>query len=973
MEVFMRLKKKFVIGSIVIMALVAALVSLPNNNIHNYADKYTGTDELNADVKGIGRDNTYSKYIDAHAASLYPSSDIIVKVTDYSKGEGVEQLQEFEGKDNVISTTENSYVEWQVQVPEAGMYQIYMEYYPVKARGVDIERKLSINGEIPFLGADTLIFTRLWTDKSEPTRDNQGNDIRPSQIDVPDWTGAFFKDNLGYFTEPYRFYFEKGINTVGFEAVNEPVIIKSLTLCAVKDKNTYSKYRKNLQGINDTATAADYKQVIQGEASILRSSPSLYALYDRASSNTVPYNAYNIRLNMIGGYAWRVPGQWIEWGFDVPEDGYYNISMKGRQNYNRGFVSNRTVYIDGEIPFSEMEKIGFQYTNKWNSLTLSDEDNNAYQFYLQKGKHLIRLEVTLGDLGFILNEMQDSVYRLNSIYRKILVLTGTTPDRYRDYKIAQIYPEVINAMDLESKRLYKMVDEMVAYSGQKASQTSTMLTLAQQLARFVDNPDRIPKSFQNFKDNISAMGTSILTLSEAPLDIDYITITGTNAKPDKVKETFVDRVVHEAKSFAASFFIDYNAVGDVYDKEEAIQVWILSGRDQSTILKTMIDDTFTPNQNIKVNVKLVDPSIVLNSVTAGKGPDVVLSAMQGEPVNYALRNAVEDITQFSDYQEVLDDFNASSYQPYCFEDGIFALPETQTFNVLFYRKDIMEELGLEVPRTWDDLLAVLPTIQQNNMTVAIPTTERVLNNVSNPDLSGFYNLLYQYGGTMYNPEGKGTAIDSESGVQAFETYTKLFLQYKLPTIYDFPNFFRSGLMPLGIADYNVFNTLVVFAPEIRGLWDFTLVPGTVETDGSVNNSVHTWGTCAIMLKQEDENKKQNAWNFMKWWVSTDTQVRFGKEMESIMGASARYATANINAFKQLSWSHDQLEVLEEQRNWSVGMREIAGGYYSSRHITNAIRRVINQKEDPRETLLDYTTKINEEIIKKRLEFGLDAR
>lgn len=969
----MRLNKKFVIGFIVIITLMTALVLIPKNKIQNYADKYAGTDDLNADVEGIGRENTYSKYLDAHATALYPNADINVNVTDYSKGEGVKILREYEGKENVILTTESSYVEWQVQVPEAGMYQVYMEYYPEKARGVDIERKFYINGQIPFLGADALTFTRLWTDKSEPTRDNQGNDIRPSQTEVPDWTGAYFKDDLGYFTKPYCFYFDQGVNTIRLEAVNEPAIIKTLTLCAVKDETTYSEYLKKMTNISASATAADYKEVIQGEDSILRSSPSLYPLYDRASSNTVPYSIYNIRLNMIGGYGWRVPGQWIEWEFNVPEDGYYNISIKGRQNYNRGFVSNRAVYIDGEIPFSELEKIGFKYKNKWDSYTLSDSDNNAYQFFLQKGKHTIRLEVTLGDLGYILNDMQDSVYRLNSIYRKILVLTGTTPDVYRDYKIGQIYPEVIEAMDLESKRLYKMVDETVAYSGQKASQTAPMLTLAGQLGRFVDNPDKIPKSFQNFKDNIAAMGTSILTMSEAPLDIDYITITGTNAKPDVVEETFIDKVVHEVKSFGASFIIDYNAVGDVYDNDEAIQVWILSGRDQSTILKTMIDDTFTPKQKIKVNVKLVDPSVLLNSVTAGKGPDVVLTAMNNEAVNYALRNAVEDITGFPDYEEVLEDFNPSAYNSFRFEGGIYALPETQYFNVLFYRKDILEELGLEVPKTWDDLLAMLPTIQQNNMSVAIPTTERTLNNVSNPDLSGYFNLLYQHGGTMYDPEGKSTVIDTESGVQAFETYTKLFMQYKLPTIYDFPNFFRAGSMPLGIADYHLYNTLVVFAPEIRGLWDFTLVPGTLQPDGSVNHSVHSWGQCTMMLKQEDENKKQNAWEFMKWWVSTDTQVRFGKEMESVMGASARYATANVNAFKQLSWSHDQLEVLTEQRNWTVGMREIAGGYYTSRHITNAIRRVINKKEDPRETLLDYTTKINEEIIKKRLEFGLDVR
>jgi hypothetical protein len=66
-------------------------------------------------------------------------------------------------------------------------------------------------------------------------------------------------------------------------------------------------------------------------------------------------------------------------------------------------------------------------------------------------------------------------------------------------------------------------------------------------------------------------------------------------------------------------------------------------------------------------------------------------------------------------------------------------------------------------------------------------------------------------------------------------------------------------------------------------------------------------------------------------------------------------------------------VLDEQWQWTVGLREVAGGYYTQRHITNAIRKVLNKNEDPRETLLDYTTTINQEIEKKRLEFGLTVR
>ena len=93
-------------------------------------------------------------------------------------------------------------------------------------------------------------------------------------------------------------------------------------------------------------------------------------------------------------------------------------------------------------------------------------------------------------------------------------------------------------------------------------------------------------------------------------------------------------------------------------------------------------------------------------------------------------------------------------------------------------------------------------------------------------------------------------------------------------------------------------------------------------------------------------------------------------MESILGSSARYQTANKDALRQLAWSSKQLAVLEEQRSHTRGFPEIAVGYSTTRHITNAVRKVINTKEDQRETLLNYARTINEEIRIKRREFNL---
>ena len=76
--------------------------------------------------------------------------------------------------------------------------------------------------------------------------------------------------------------------------------------------------------------------------------------------------------------------------------------------------------------------------------------------------------------------------------------TGATPDQYRDYKIDQVYPEIMEAMSLESKRLYKIVDEVVETTGQKADKIASAQTLAQLLVRFCEKPEMITLEFTTF-------------------------------------------------------------------------------------------------------------------------------------------------------------------------------------------------------------------------------------------------------------------------------------------------------------------------------------------------------------------------------------------------------------------------------------------------------------------------------------------
>ena len=975
----------------VIVVIFAGTRLIPEKQLSEY---YEGFD-LSTLQSAVSAGTTYSEYLEMHKNAVDPNYTVPVNVFAYDteQSTGISIVNNYEGKD-VVKTEDNSFVLWSVEVPQAGFYNISMEYICPPSRNLDIERILYINGQMPFNGADTLSFSRLWKDGGEIKYDNRGNQIRPVQAEVFYYQTVRFKSDYGYEVDPYKFYFNEGVNTIALKAINEPCAISALELVPVKTYVNYEEYVAQQPVKPESFTSKDIFIKVQGEDSLVRSDPSLFARYDRSSAITEPYSTTTTILNYTGGDSWKSPGQWIEWEFEVPENGWYTISLKGRQLYQRGYVSYRSVYIDGEIPIEELKTVGFKYNKDWQYKTLGKDDAEPYKFYLTKGNHTIKLEVTLGDIGPIISQMEDSIYRLNLIYRTILVLTGPTPDADRDYELQKVFPDEVAAMNLESRRLYKLIDDFVKITGQKSNLIAPAETLAAQLAKFYKHPDRISKNFQNFKDNTTNLASSMLSLIETKLDIDYVVVQSANDKIKPVKSNFFKDAKHEFVSFINSFIYDSAALGSVYDKDadHVIEVWIVTGRDQSQVLKNMIDDTFTPQTGIKVNVKLINPNALLTAVIAGNGPDVVVSTYNSQPVDYALRNANVNLRRFADCDEVLTRFKESAYIPYEYNDGLYALPEQETFCLLFYRKDVLAQLELEPPETWEDFINILPTLQSNNLAVGVPYPNVIQGGAV--DLSILYSMIYQNGGRVYTPSGDKSMVDSESGIQAFKTYTSFYNNYGLPLIFDFMSRFRTGEMPLGIANYTTYNTIVVGAPEIRNLWDFTYLPGTINEKGELDRSNAAGGVCTMMIKKgmnlddldlsnnpdvnqktlakvmKNEQIQQDAWEFMKWWVSAEAQVRYGREMEALLGASARHPTANIEALRQLSWNSQQIEILENSLDQTIGVPEVPGSYFTPRHIVNAARRVVNEQDDPRETLIDYTRKINEELTRKRIEFDL---
>lgn len=934
----------------------------------------SGESEITAYVREI----SYVNYLELYQSKTRPDLNLVIPAINYSSTDmDVEIISNYQGYvGDVLITDESGYVEWEIEVEQEGLYNFALFYYPMEGRGVTIERELSINGKRPFAGTMFLRFPRIWGDAGPFKVDTMGNEIRARQIEKPEWQELPFTDYLGYASDPYLFYLEEGVNQIRLTSRMEPMAIAYLRVYQHQAPVSYGELVEQYQKLGYKQTQDVFIKV-QGQDSTTRSDSTLFPIADHGDPTVEPYSPAETRLNTIGGYRWSQPGQWITWEVDVPEDGLYQIAFKAKQDQKIGAFSSRRLYVNNQVPFAEVDVIPFNYSSYYNMKTLGDGNGNKpYLFYLHKGTNEIRLEIVLGSVAEVLEEVEERLYELNTIYRRILMITSNTPDPMRSYELNKRIPSVIARIGEQADIFENLVAKLVAATGMEGEHTEMLSRQARLLRRMHRDHDSIPGLLKEFRDSLGALGTWVMNTRQQPLQIDYFIVASPEQVMPRGEPTAWQSLSHEVRALFASFTRDYDLVGDMegafdgLENIEPVTVWIGAGRDQAQILKQMIDDSFIPEYGIPVKLQLVPDlsQLLIRAAIAGTGPDVAIGLQVGDPVNFGLRGALHNLTEYSDFDQVMQRFMSSSIVPFSFRDNVWALAAQQSYPMMFYRKDILAELGLSVPKTWDDIYRMLPALQKHEMTVGIGSEM-------------FQSMLYQRGELMYKPDGFETNLDSEVAIQTFKELTELFTLYDLLITFNAENRFKVGEMPIVITDMGLYNHLSVFAPELRGEWGFALVPGTRQPDGSISHVVAAApsGTAlnqagvggpatAIMSNAKD---KDASWEFVKWWTSADVQVRFGRELESLMGAAARYPTSNIEAFKQLPWSLEERTMLLEQWEWIEGTLEVPGGYYTGRMFDWAFRAVILDLEPVRETLMKYNTDINYELKLKRREFGLE--
>lgn len=894
----------------------------------------------------------------AKAAAVQGSTAAEYSYADYCKEYSGADAAEEAITVSVNKSLTDSPVTLSVSVPAAALYTVGISYIPTDDGIGDIEAGVKINGKYPFDEAKKLYFPRFWKDEAENRKDGLGNEFAAKQVPFGEYCFSNALDVTKRTDSKYTVYLNAGINTVELIPVSGKIKLEYIEFGVEETVDFYKAPASNGKMYGGKPI------IIEGEKPYLKNSYWLSAKNDNMSAGITPRSSVKSLVNYIGGSNWKNAGEAIIWETPELEEGYYKLGFSFRQNTVIGGKVYRKLTIDGKVPFAEGNAIGFGYDDNWQS-SFAENDGEPFYIYLTAGKHKIGLTAVPGQMSEVYEKIQSALSEIGSLYIDITMIVGETVDTYRDYDLFSQIPDMEEQLNTIHAALKDADEDLVRITGQKSGSNSSVIkNMMRVTEQMLDNRFTAHRYKSEYYNRYTSLAAVLYDLRNMPLDIDKLVLAAPDEKNAFEKTGLLGNLRFSVEKFIYSFITDYNNISSADGDTQGITIWVNWGRDQAQVLNSLTQTSFTKETGIPVNIKLVNASVI-QAVLSGKGPDCILQHSRTEPVNLAMRGVLYDLTQFDDLNEVLKRFQSGADTPYRYKNGLYALPDTQTFFLMFYRKDILEQLGISVPETWEQFKETAKLLARSNLKVWIPNNiatslEQTSGGVGTINI--FPSLLLQQGLNIYSENGRATNLTDNEVMLTFGEWTDMYRKLKIPTTMDFYNRFRTGTCPIGINSYVLYTTLKAAAPEIEGLWGVAPIPGTVNESGEVSHISAGGGTACAILKST--KSPENSWEFLKWWTSASTQLAFSNEVEAVLGPTGRVAVSNVETFGNMEWDSDMLGSVLSAWSQVKEVPEYPGSYYLSRSVYQSFWNVVENNMNPKDMLIRYGKQADAEMERK---------
>lgn len=179
--------------------------------------------------------------------------------------------------------------------------------------------------------------------------------------------------------------------------------------------------------------------------------------------------------------------------------------------------------------------------------------------------------------------------------------------------------------------------------------------------------------------------------------------------------------------------------------------------------------------NIDVNTQLLDSGSAHDQLrlalgAGGASPYDIIMVTQGDIESYVAEGWMMPLNDLIDKYE--DEYQISDIlgiADMTVDGNIYGLPMEQNTRHLFYRPDLLEKHGIDVPETWDDVIAACGVLQAEE-SIVIPFTTQL--HAGWAWRIEFGDMLLAFGGKSLN-EDNTPAFSSEEGVMALEKLVEI--------------------------------------------------------------------------------------------------------------------------------------------------------------------------------------------------------
>lgn len=852
-------------------------------------------------------------------------------------------------------------IHFEVSIPADGQYIVSFDMMAADTFFSAPEGQLKVDGIISE-ATRRIVFPIFYKNSTDTfPQDRYGNDALIRQVKLTHWARIPIQDANFGLKYPVQLQLPRGQHTFDFEATKESLYLGSIYFEQFSNYPDYSQYVDQ----NQAADSSGVSITLEAESPSYKNDTSVRPTNSRNLTVT-PYDTYRLLLNTLGGESWDTSGTTVYYEFNVPAAGMYEITLRALQNTKNNFTVFRRITINGQIPFEQLNEVPFNYSATWSNTTLGGDA--PYKIYLSKGRNILGIQATNAPYNTAIENIKQALIDINTLSLEIKKLTGNQVDRYKEWVISDYIPDIKERLLTIADNLQKDKDLLERINKTGGSEEVLAYQMAIDNLHFLaQEPDKIPIYMNRFSEGSGSaaqlLGKLLPQLQSQPLALDKIYIHSPNVDIPQVSIPFYQSFAEGTKRFIHSFQPDpYQSISAGPDE---LEVWVNRPRQYVDLLQTMTDQSFTQETGIKVKFSIMpDESKLVLANAANIQPDVALGVSTDKPYELAIRGALKDLRTFPDFDSFIKIYTPGSLLSYVINDSVYAIPETQDFWVTFYRKDILNSLGLPVPKTWNEVIEILPVLQRYGMNYNTPLSVG----------SGYRNYLFtapylfNHGAQLYSPDGFSTGLGSNESIVAMKFMAESFTLYGMPlTTSSFYDSFRYGTLPIGVSNVVDYIKLTTAAPELNGLWSIDLYPATVLPDGTQQRWTTGSAQCSIMFANTD--KPAQAWQFMKWWMSTETQVDFQQQLILNYGTDYLWSSANLAAFEELPIPDEHKHVILEQWQWLQEPVKLPGSYMQEREISNVWNKIVFDGVNPRVAIDESVIIINREITRKMEEFG----